>query len=345
MKRFLKIIILIMFLFSLFLFSEFFIGSESKKNELIFTIEKGDGAGLIAYNLKNDGIIDYSMLFRFYVLGSLNSKNLKAGDYALSPSMSISQIVNKFVDGDILKQVVTILEGYNLRDIGDYFKKNNIFSVVDLWNTTGFSPYDENFFIDTEALNQIENKYDFLSDKPKNVSLEGYIFPDTYWLKTSASVNDFVEEALNNFDKKLTLELRQEIARQNKTIFEIITAASIIEKEVRGVEDKKIVSDIFWRRLEAGIPLQSCASIVYITGQKSVEISKNDMAIDSPYNTYKYKGLPVGPICNPGMESILAAIYPTKNDYWYFLNRQDTGEAIFSRTLEEHNIAKAKYLK
>ena len=120
--------------------------------------------------------------------------------------------------------------------------------------------------------------------------------------------------------------------------------ASIIEKEVITLEDKKLVSGILWKRIRIGMPLQSCATIAYITGKNSTKISAEETQIESPYNTYKYAGLPVGPICNPSLDSIIAAIEPEDSNYLYHLSTPE-GETIFSRTFEEHNIAKAKYLK
>ena len=161
---------------------------------------------------------------------------------------------------------------------------------------------------------------------------------------------------LDNFDKKLTQDLRKEISRQSKTIFEIVTMASMLEKEVKDFEAKKLVSGILWKRLENGISLQVDATITYLAGKKTTHpegvasrpygarISIEDLQIDSPYNTYKYKGLPLGPISNPGLESILAAIYPKESDFWYYLSTPD-GKTIFSKTLQEHNLAKAKYLR
>ncbi len=118
----------------------------------------------------------------------------------------------------------------------------------------------------------------------------------------------------------------------------------MLEREVKSFEDKKLVSGILWKRLEKGIPLQVDATITYISGKKTTQIPLEDLQIDSPYNTYKYKGLPLGPISNPGLDSILAAIYPQKNDFWYYLSTPE-GKTIFSKTLQEHNLAKTKYLK
>ena len=174
-------------------------------------------------------------------------------------------------------------------------------------------------------------------------NLEGYLFPDTYYFPIDVSGEEIVRIMRENFEKKIS-PYKEEIEKSGKTIQEIIIMASLIEKEVKTKEEKEIVSGILWKRLKAGIPLQVDATITYITGKKTTKISFEDLQIDSPYNTYKYKGLPPGPICNPGLESILAALYPKESDYWYYLSTPD-GKTLFFKTLEEHNLAKAKYLR
>ena len=191
------------------------------------------------------------------------------------------------------------------------------------------------------TVKQIEER---LGLKLPGENLEGFLFPDTYQFPLGVSGEEVVRKMKENFEKKLTPDLREEIERQGKTIFEVVTMASLIEKEVKTKEDKELVSGILWERLKNKIPLQVDATITYITGKNDIKVSVEETKIDSPYNTYKYLGLPKGPICNPGLESILAAIYPKKSEYWYYLSTPE-GETIFSKTLEEHNIAKAKYLK
>ena len=139
--------------------------------------------------------------------------------------------------------------------------------------------------------------------------------------------------------------MRAEIAWQKKTIYEIVTMASIIEKEVRSRADMKIVSGIFWDRIKNGQGLESCATLAYILGVNKPQYTLEDTKIDSPYNTYKYRGLPPGPIANPGLNAIQAAIYPEFTANNYFLSDPATGQTIYSQTLEEHNLNKYKYLK
>jgi len=219
----------------------------------------------------------------------------------LSPSESIARIAGKIISGDIAKVVVTIPEGFTVK--------------------------------------QIEEK---LNLKLPGENLEGFLFPDTYYLPVDVTPEKVVEIMTTNFDKKMA-PFKEEIEGQGKTIFEIVIMASLLEKEVKTFEDKELVSGILWKRLKNNIPLQVDATISYITGKQTTRISREETQIDSPYNTYKYLGLPIGPICNPGIDSIKAAIYPKNSQYWYYLSTSE-GKTIFSETLEEHNLAKAKYL-
>ncbi len=339
-KVFLALILIIGLLISVIYLPK----STTSEKEVIFIIKKGEGSKEIALNLEKAGLINFSPIFRFYVLTTGKAGKLQAGDYLLSPSMNIPQIVHKFTTGDIIKEKITIIEGWNLRDIGFYFENKGMFQAEELWEVAGFPAVDFSKVRDLPKPKDFSSDYEFLKEKPKNISLEGYLFPDTYEINKEANIETVIRKMLSNFDKKITPELRTEIKKQGKTIFEIITMASLIEKEVKTKEDKELVSGVLWKRLKTGIPLQVDATISYITGKQTTKISKADTLIDSPYNTYKYYGLPLGPISNPGLESIKAAIYPKSSDYWYYLSTPD-GKTYYSKTLKEHNIKKAKYLK
>lgn len=289
-----------------------------------YVVKKGMGDDEIAKDLKKLRIIKSETFFQFYVIASFEHQNLQAGKYNFSSRMSIYEIVKKMSRGDIIKNNITILAGWDARDISKYLEEKNICK--------------KNEFIDLIKLDQ-SSEFDFLKDKPKNVSLEGYIFPDTYEIAEGDTCQDVIGITLANFGKKLTPELRAEISKQKKTIFDIVTMASIIEKEVATYEDKKMVSGILWTRIKIGMPLQVDASINYITDKNDPASSIKDTKIDSPYNTYKYRGLPKGPISSPGINSIKAAIYPTKSSYLYYQNDK-TGKTIFSKTFEEHIMSK-----
>ncbi len=329
-KIFLVFIILIILIIAIFLWRDIYLPLNPHSTKVInFIIKKGSDAKEISLELKKEKLIRHSSIFRIYVLFSRASKKLQAGQYELSPSMSLSEIVKKIFRGEVIKKKITIIEGWNLKDIASYFEENDICSREEFIELTK---------------KDFNGEFDILKDKPKDLSLEGYLFPDTYEIIPGTPPEEIIKKILSNFDKKLTSELKQEISRQKKTIFEIVTMASIIEKEVKTLEEKKIVSGIFWKRIKIGQPLQSCATINYITGKNNPAAFLKDIEIDSPYNTYKYYGLPLGPISNPGLDSIIAAIYPTETEYFYYLSTPE-GKTIFSRTLKEHNAAKAKYLK
>ena len=310
----------------------------------LFIVESGWSLFDTSEALEESNLIKSKELFNICVLFSGSQKGLQAGTYNLNPSMSIANIAQKIITGKTVKQEITIPEGWNLRDIGWYLENKGMFQAEELFELVGFPAIDYSKTSDLPELKDFSSDYDFLTTKPQNLSLEGYLFPDTYEIEKDSSLEVIVKKMLLNFNTKLNQELRGEIEKQRKTIFDIIVMASLLEKEVRGIEDKKIVSGILWKRLENYFPLQVDATIAYITSKKTTQISITETKTESPYNTYKYLGLPVGPICNPGIESIEAAIYPESNEYWYYLSTPE-GENIFSKTLLDHNIAKAKYLK
>jgi UPF0755 protein len=236
---------------------------------------------------------------------------------------------------------IKIIEGWTVKEIAEYLERKEIVDKKDFLETI------ENI----RELESWKTKYEFLGELANlhfpttNVQfLEGYLFPDTYRIFKDATSEEIIRKMLDNFDQKLDLEMRREIKKQGKTIFEVITMASIIEKEVPFEKDRAIVSGIFWKRLEAGMPLQADSTLNYFTGHKSRALSAEELKIDSFYNTYLYPGLPPTPICNPGLSAIQAAVWPKDSPYWFFLSKED-GQTIFSRTLEEHNRNKARWLK
>jgi len=312
----------------LFFFFEVYVPVNPNSHETItYTVKKGMGDEEISKELKELGIIRSAYFFRTYTLLSLRHLSLQAGKYNLSSKMSSYQIVKKMVLGDVIKNKLVILEGWDLADIGQYLELKEV-CEKDFFAFLIEKDYSEHF--------------DFLKDKPEDVALEGYIFPDTYEISEVEACEDILGMMLSNFDNKLTSELRDEISNQNKSIFDIVIMASMLEKEVRTLEDKKIVAGILWKRLSVDMPLQIDATVNYVTGKSDPAVAIKDTKLDSPYNTYKYKGLPKGPISNPGLDSLTAAIYPTATKFWFYLT---DGRTIFSETFEQHVAAKAKYLR
>lgn len=254
-------------------------GSEK---ELFFTVEKGEGSKEIALNLEEEGIIWWGPVFRFYVLTTGVSSQLQAGTYLLSSSMNIPKIVDKFVQGDVAKETITIPEG---------FTSEQILQKLQIVHLT------RNDLVNLAALQE----------------REGYLFPDTYEIPYGLELDKIIKIMTGNFDKKT--------AGLNVTD-KVVVMASILEKELKSKADKEMAAGVLWKRLKIGMPLQ----------------------VDAEMWTYENLGLPKKPISNPGLDSILAAIYPQDSQYWYYLTTPE-GKTIFSQTLEEHNLAKAKYLK
>ncbi len=314
------------------------------EEQIVFNIEKGQGLREISANLKKAGIIKSEVLANLFVLVRGVQGKLQAGKYILTTSMNIPEIINKLSTGDTVKEEITIIEGWTLRDIAWYFENKGMFAAEELFEVAGFPAIDYSKTFELPQPRDFSDEFEFLREKSEKVGLEGYLFPDTYEITPEATIEDVLRKMLQNFDEKITPELREEIERKGKTLFEVITMASILEKEVKTNEDRQITAGILWKRLRMGWPLQADATLTYLTGKGSLNLTKDDLKIDSPYNTYKYYGLPLGPICNPGLESIGAVIYYEENSYWFYLTTPE-GETIFSETLEEHNIARFNYLK
>ena len=344
-KKFFSYLILFFFLSGacFLLWQEIYFMRKSDSVETkIFSVVTGQGSRSIAINLEGAHLIKWGPLFRLYVFFEGIAGNLQAGVYELSPSMSIPEIAQKLASGNTIKIKATIPEGFNIKDIQETLssdlQRTILFNLqVEVGDETkaSSSPF--------ASARVFKEEFSFLKDSPENASLEGFLFPDTYFFELDESDKEICVKFLKNFEEKFA-PIQGKIPAMGKTIFETIVMASLLEKEVKTLEDKKLVSGILWKRLKVGMPLQVDATLNYITGKNNDGVSIADTKIDSPYNTYKYSGLPAGPIANPGLESMQASVYPESSGYWYYLSSAE-GKTIFSKTLAEHNLARAKYLK
>jgi len=301
-------------------------------------IQEGRGARGISRSLEQEGIIANDLFFNYYIWRDRSANLLQAGEYELSPSMTIPEIVSIFKEGKVKVEPgikITIPEGYRTLQIEETLIANGL-AVKE-------SEFMEAIGISAPLAYEIF-EFGFLQDLPPRATLDGFLFPDTYFFDEDSRLNDIVEKMLGNFNEKVPDATRVKIKAGGKNLYEVVIMASIIEKEVRTPEDMRLVSGALWKRMEIGMPLQVDATLAYITGKKTGEITNEDKFIDSPYNTYLYRGLPFSPIANPGLNAISAAIDPQESNYLYYLSTPQ-GETIFSETLEEHNENKAKYLK
>jgi len=296
------------------------------KSERNFIIEKGEGNAEVATRLEGQGFVANKYYFIFYVKTNDLINKIMPGEYKLSGSLTIPEIAVLITSQEKKFVKITFPEGWNSQRMSERIAANGLDGAEFL--KIAMEP------------GEIAEEFSFLQGEKK---LEGYLFPDTYFFEKDATAGKIIRKMIENFDKKITPDLIEEMSGQKKSLREIIIMASIIEGEVRSEEDRKIVSGIFWKRIEIGQPLQSCATLAYILGENKKQYSFADTRTDSPYNTYLNKGLPPGSISNPGLSVIKAAIYPKESQYNYFLSDPETGKTVYSETIEEHNQNKTKY--
>lgn len=306
----------------------FFAPLSSGTNSIRYAVHEGDSINHVAKELADTGAITNDMLFRF-VWRLEGGGKMQAGTYTIPPQANMHDLYRILrSDPDRQEMSIRIIEGWTTQQISDYFEERKLTNASDFLRSTQ---------------QDWKSQYPFLSDIPPRNGLEGYLFPDTYRIFEDSDSEVIIRKMIDNFGKKITSDMREDARKQGYTLHAIVTLASIIEREVKGEQERRIVSDIFRRRLSIGMPLQADSTINYLTGKKDPQAASADLRIDSLYNTYKYKGLPPGPIGNPGLESLNAALHPISNTYLYFLTSPD-GKAHFSETFEEHKQKKYKFL-
>ena len=278
----------------------------------IIKIEKNMNTRKIASILKNNRIIKSELIFIICSKIMKVTGKMKEGTYLLSGQMPIKKIIKKIVNGECMQIKLTIPEGFTVEQIGERIEKLGLGSK--------------------EKIIKIA----------KEKKLEGFLMPATYNIPLGFTESKILMTLNNNFNKIFN-KYKKRCAELNMTPNQVITLASIIEKEAKIDEERPIISAVFHNRLKKNILLESCATVQYIIGYKPF-LLYSDLRVESPYNTYLHKGLPPGPICNPGEKSIIASLYPANVDYLYFVSNND-GTHKFSNTLQEHNLAKKHYKK
>ncbi len=302
-------------------------------------VEKGEGLKEIGQKLKDQGLIDNVKTFELYAFLSRAKNKFWPGEYKVEIGMGLKDLIKILIKSPLAQErEITFIEGLTNKEIAEFLKEQEIISK-------------EEFLIELNLVSQDQetlDKYDFLPEVVeksfKDAMLQGFLFPDTYRFYKETTAEAIIKKMLDNFNEKIDIELRQKAEQAGRSLFEIIIMASIIEKEAPLDQDRRLIADVFWRRLEVGWALESCATINYILGYPKARLSIEDTRIPSPYNTYINAGLPPGPINSPSLSSIKAALSPLENDYCCFLST-DEGEMIFSQTVEEHNRNKSIYLK
>jgi UPF0755 protein len=327
------IIIAVIFLTIVTQIYRFWIQSASDNDSAItFAIDQGTSFSQVADDLDEAGLVSSDFWFSVYAKFDGSSKLIRAGVYDLKPGINYADLVDTLTEYSQGQDVsVTIPEGYTIKQIGELVTTNFDITQEDWDYWTGInSPLEANEFI-------------ISAQKPDEVDLEGYLFPNTYRFYPSATAEDIVTELVFEMQKNIEELDGIDNVESINSIHELLTLASIIEKEVPSADEMKIVSGIFQNRLEIDMALQACSTVNYVTGKDDPAVSEEDLRIDSSYNTYMYSGLTPGPISNPGLNAIESVVSPTKTNYFYFLATPQ-GETIYAETFDQHVANKTRYL-
>ncbi|NEU31587.1 endolytic transglycosylase MltG [bacterium LRH843] len=327
-------------LLSGFLYVKSALGPVDQENptEIQVTIPIGSTASKIGTILENEGLVRNGTLFRYYVRYK-NESGFQAGDYVFSTAMTMEQLIDELKEGKVMQEpelVFTVPEGRWLEDIALIIEKETDHTADEVMSLLTNKEYIEGLI----------PKYSMLSDEILNEKIrypfEGYLFPARYdFLKKDPSIEEIVESMLKR-TQGIIDEFSTEIEQSEYTTHEIMTLASIIEREAQKSEDRYKISGVLHNRLKKGMKLQVDPSVAYALGEHRYMTSHADLEVDSPYNTYRYKGIPIGPIANPGKDSIQAALKPEETNYIYFYARFN-GEVIYNETYEAHNRTHEKY--
>ena len=292
-------------------------------SEITFLIERGDTLSAVSRNLETKGVISNSTLFSIFALMKDQAQSLKAGEYALSGADTPQRILHIITKGQVKLYRLTVPEGLNLFETGTLAEK------------AGFGTR-ETFILTAESTEFARS----LGISAK--TLEGYLFPETYYFPKSADEKDVIREMVRRFQEVYTNDWKERTRKMGFTVHEIVTLASIIEKETGEASERPVISSVFHNRLERGMRLESDPTVIYGIEDFDGNITRKDLRTPTPYNTYVIKGLPPGPIANPGKMSLQAALYPADTEYIFFVSKKDSTHK-FSKTLKEHNRAVRKY--
>jgi UPF0755 protein len=327
-NRLIYFVIGLVFLIGVFLFVGFgyYLSSPAEKGgkEQVFFVRDGSTLNEVTSELESKRIITGKRLFLLWARLMGYSRSIKAGEYRLSSGMPPLKILETLSKGIVITHPVTIPEGFTIRQIGELLEEKGLVNKDEFLSITG-DP-------------DIAKRYGICGH-----SLEGYLYPDTYQFGRGLSAMSIVDVMVKHF-WEVVAPLRQKVEQSGMTIEEVITLASIVEKETGRAEERPVIASVFKNRLKKRMRLKSDPTVIYGLNDFDGNLKKEHLVQRTPYNTYVIRGLPPGPIANPGKESIEAVLFPAKTDYLYFVSKND-GSHYFSKTLTDHNKAVQKYQK
>lgn len=315
---------------------------ESNQETVEVTIPVGSNASDIAGILSDAGVVNNAQLFDYYLKFN-NNDELQAGHYEFNRSMGAEEILGTiqeggepiFVDADT---TITVIEGMQIEEIAAIVGENTAITAEEFIDVVN----DEDFIADLQT--QFPSMLAGLTEiEGLNYTLEGYLFPATYDYFAGMTAQELITQmigATNNVYQSLLADLEYTYL----DFHQVLTLASVVEREAVTQEDRQLVSGVFYNRIEVGMPLQSDITVLYALGEHKEFVTYSDLEVDSPYNTYMYDGLPPGPINSPSLMSIESVIYPEWNNYYYFVADLDTGDVYYSSTIEEHDALVEEYV-
>ena len=322
----------------------FFAPTDSQNQEVVsFSVKSGSSLSAVSKNLEAAGLIHNHTVFKYMADFMGMGQKIQSGDYELTRAMSATEILDQLISGDgkPLTTKITIIPGWTVEDIANYLVEIKVLSSADE-------------FLSLCKSGEAYNGYYFIEEMIKTgtvsqrkYALEGYLSPNTYEIYTSSSADTLIKRLLTQTEAAYLSGYDERAQELGLTMDQVFTLASMIEKEAKTSDFAK-VSAVFHNRLKAGMTLGSDVTVKYVSGSQKMSLNDSDLAVDSPYNTYTHKGLPVGPICNPSMDAVVAALYPDEQyvaqKYLYFCSAEpESGKLVFSKTLEEHNKAVSYY--
>ena len=322
----------------------FFAPVDAKDTTVVeFEVASGSSLSTVSKNLEEAGLIRNHSVFKYMADFMGMGQKIQSGDYELTRAMSATDILDELISGDgkPLTAKITIIPGWTVEDIANYLVEHKILKSADE-------------FLSLCKTGEAYSGYYFIEDMLKKAdsdqrlyALEGYLSPNTYEIYTSSSADTIIKRLLSQTEAAYSLSYDERAQELGLTMDEVFTLASMIEKEAKTADFAK-VSAVFHNRLKQNMTLGSDVTVKYASGSEKMVLSGSDLSVESPYNTYTRKGLPVGPICNPSMDAVVAALYPDEQylaqKYLYFCSKDpNSGELYFSKTQEEHDAAVAMY--
>lgn len=301
----------------------------SDDTPVTFIVEPGETAVEIADRLRQAELVSDAELFRRYVQYHGLDAGIEVGEFTLRQTMTIPEIAQALQKGQRPEQVVTVQEGLRLEQVAAVVAEQTGISALEF------------LALATTGWREAGLAFDFLADLPPGATLEGFLFPETYRLPEEATAFDLIERMLETFDQRVSSDMRAAAANRGLTLHQLVTLASIVEREAVIDEERPLIAGVYHNRLESGWFLGACPTVQYALGAPEEwwpQLALENTEMDSPYNTYRNLGLPPSPICSPGLASLQAAAFPTDTDYYFFLADcvKDDGSHMFAVTEDEH---------